>query len=268
MAPGSAAPSFNPQHLQRLLHTHWLGRIVIYEPVVGSTMDVARERIAGGTGAGTIVTTDEQTAGRGRLGRRWLAPPGVNLALSIILYPSPLQLKGLAMLAPLAVAEGVEAETGIRCDVKWPNDVQVAGRKLSGILLESEWSGAQPRFAIVGVGINVNFDTAVEPEIAAIATSILRETGRMWAREAILAAVLNAFERLYAAEPGVVWQRWRSRLVTLGRAVRISVQGHSEDGLAEDVDPEGSLLLRRADGSLLLLPAGEVSLRSSAADQS
>jgi BirA family biotin operon repressor/biotin-[acetyl-CoA-carboxylase] ligase len=254
--------AFSVERVQALLRTAWLGRGFVYEPVVGSTMDLARRLASDGATRGTVIAADEQTAGRGRLGRRWLAPPGVNLAFSIVLYPSLAQLRRLATIAPLAVADGVRQACGLVCSIKWPNDVQIGGRKLAGVLLESELSGETPRFALIGIGLNVNFDVAAEPEIAGLATSLLCETGRKWEREAVLAACLNAFEQLHDGPAEAAFERWRGSLNTLGQRVRVSFQGRTEEGIAEDVDADGSLILRRADGTRLVLPAGEVSLRT------
>jgi BirA family biotin operon repressor/biotin-[acetyl-CoA-carboxylase] ligase len=243
------------------LQTRWLGRPLIYEPVVGSTMDVARTLAREGAAHGTIVLAEEQLLGRGRLGRRWFSPSGVNLYLSILLRPSLVELRTLAMLAPLAIAEGAGAEAGVDCAIKWPNDVQARGRKLAGVLLESELSGDRPLFAIAGLGINVNYDVAGEPEIAEIATSLLRETGTLREREAVLAACLAAFERGYEQAPATVYARWHARLNTLGRRIRVTYAGQSLEGLAEDVAPDGSLILLQDGGVRVELPAGEVSLR-------
>ncbi|MBI2760270.1 MAG: biotin--[acetyl-CoA-carboxylase] ligase [Chloroflexi bacterium] len=252
----------DPTHLQRLLTTARIGSALVYLPSTGSTMDDVRGRAAEGAAEGLVVVADEQTAGRGRLGRVWVAPPGVNLSLSILLRPSRERIKRLGMVAPLAVADAVAAVSGLAVQFKWPNDVRIGGRKVCGVLIESEFAGDQPSFAIVGIGLNVNLDTAVIPEIADIATSIAREHGAPVSREQTLVALLNAFERWYdEPEPAVVRSAWRERLETLGQEVEVTFAGQSERGVAEDVDAEGSLLLRRRDGSRVVLPAGEVTLR-------
>jgi BirA family biotin operon repressor/biotin-[acetyl-CoA-carboxylase] ligase len=252
---------FSIVRFQEQLHTRWLGRPLIYEPVVGSTMDVARTLARDGAAHGAVVLAEEQQAGRGRLGRRWLSPAGVNLYLSILLRPDLQELRALAMVAPLAIAEGIGAAAGVECAIKWPNDVQVGGRKLAGVLLESELSGGRPLFAIAGLGINVNYDVTAEPEIAALATSLLCATGVPHDREAVLAACLGAFERAYEEPPQAVHAHWRARLNTLGQRVRVTYGGQLVEGLAEDVASDGSLLLRRDDSRIVTLPAGEVTLR-------
>ncbi len=227
-----------------------------------STMDEVRARAETGAGEGLVVVADEQTAGRGRLGRAWVAPAGVNLYLSILVRPPLAAMKRLGMIAPLAVADAVAAVGGPEVSFKWPNDVRVGERKLCGVLIEGEFAGERPAFAIVGIGLNVNLDPTRYPEIAGLATSIARETGGPVSREEALAALLNAFERRYDTEDGEGLRRaWRARLDTLGREVDVTFAGRTEHGIAEDVDAEGALVLRRADGATVTLPAGEVTLR-------
>ena len=252
---------FDVPRFRALLQTTWLGEPTVYHRAVSSTMDIARAIAVEGAAAGTIVIADQQLAGRGRFGRRWLGPASANLTFSLVLRPSLEQLRRLPLVAPLAIAEGVQQTTGLRCSIKWPNDVEAGGCKLAGVLLESELKGETPLYVICGAGINVNFDPAFEPEIAYTATSLLRETGRTHERELLLAACLAAFERLYAEPAARLRERWRARLNTLGRPVRVSFQGQVEEGIAEDVAGDGSLILRRFDGTNITLPAGEVSLR-------
>jgi len=225
-------------------------------------MEVARSLAVHGAPSGAVVLAEEQEQGRGRLSRRWFSPPGVNLYLSIVLRPTLERLPVLAMIAPLAVVDGVRTACGLECTLKWPNDVQVKGRKLAGVLVESELIGGQPELAIAGVGINVNYDSSGEPEIAEIATSTMRETGAEQERELLLARFLEAFERWYEAPVDEIRSLWRARLTTLGQTVRVVLGQQVEEGLAEDVTGDGSLILRRTDGSCITLPAGEVTLRA------
>jgi BirA family transcriptional regulator, biotin operon repressor / biotin---[acetyl-CoA-carboxylase] ligase len=249
-------------HVRTLLTTSRIGATLVDLPTTGSTMDDVRARATVGASEGLVVSADEQTAGRGRFGRAWVAPAGVNLSLSILLRPSREQVKVLGMVAPLAVADAVAAVSGLAVQFKWPNDVRIGGRKLCGVLIESEFAGDRPVFAIAGIGLNVNLDTAGVPEIAEIATSIAREYGMPVSREQTLAALLSAFERWYdEPDPAMVWSAWRGRLETLGQEVEVTFSGKSERGVAEDVDAEGSLVLRRRDGARVILPAGEVTLR-------
>jgi BirA family biotin operon repressor/biotin-[acetyl-CoA-carboxylase] ligase len=246
------------------LETQFIGRRVVYLTSTGSTQDVARGEAESDAPAGSVVLAEEQTAGRGRFGRRWVSPSGKNLYFTLIMRPPLERLRSLSIIAPLAVAMAVEESTGISARIKWPNDVLVNDRKLSGILIESELSGQSVKYALVGMGVNVNFDVEEAAEVAGIATSVKRELGHETSREELFAALLNQFEVLYemAARGPEVLQEWRGRLETLGRQIKITFGGHVEDGVAEDVDGDGNLILLRADGSRVAIEAGEVTLRS------
>lgn len=254
-------PALDLARVSTALPTGWA---IDYYASVGSTMDVARAAAAAGANEGLVVLAEEQTAGRGRLGRAWTSTAGLNLAFTIVLRPNLALVRRLAMLVPLAIAEGIEAATGLRPALKWPNDVQFAGRKLCGVLLDVETRGDQPLFALAGIGINVNFDPSVEPELRDIATSLSAAAGdRPHDRDAVLIAVLAALaDRLQRCRAGEdVRHAWRARLATLGQPIAVRAGAIVHEGVAEDVDEDGSLLLRRADGALLTLPAGEVTTR-------
>lgn len=238
------------------------GHELIWLPSTGSTMDDVRARATAGAAEGLVIAADEQTKGRGRLGRAWLAPPAVNLSLSILVRPTMPVMKRLGIITPLAVADAVAQVAGIDVRFKWPNDIQVAGRKLCGVLIEGEFRGEQPAYAIVGIGLNVNLDVAAIAELAGIATSLKQETGRSIEREAVLTALLAAFQQRYdCPDAALLLDAWRERLDTLGKEVAVTFAERSVHGIAENVTGDGSLLLRRPDGSLLTLPAGEVTLR-------
>jgi BirA family biotin operon repressor/biotin-[acetyl-CoA-carboxylase] ligase len=225
-----------------------------------------------GAAEGTLALADEQTAGRGRLGRSWITPPAANLAATLVLRPAASVLRNIAMMAPLAICDAVGDVAGIRADIKWPNDVQIGGKKLAGVLIEIV--GVQPpasvrdtagrSAALVGTGINVNFDPREHAEIRDLATSLRAELGHDVEREALLASYLAHFERVYGeAKAGVSPRdRWRERLVTLGKSVVAGWEGGAAEGIAEDVDADGALLIRTRDGALTRVEAGDVTLRA------
>lgn len=248
--------------VERRLTSRYVGRNVVYVTRTTSTQDVARGQAELGAPDGTAVLAEEQSGGRGRMGRSWVSPPGANLYVTLIMRPPASRLRVLSIAAPLAIADALE-DGGLDCALKWPNDVLVGGRKIAGILIETELLGDAVRYALVGMGVNVNFDVGAVPEIADIATSVRSELGRDGSREDILAALLNAFETRYEAglEGDATFRAWRSRLDTLGRRVRATLGDSAENGTAEDVDAEGNLLLRRDDGSLAVIEAGDVTLR-------
>ena len=245
------------------LKTRLMGRKVLYYPSLPSTMKVGREAAQQGAVEGTLVLAGQQTSGKGRLGRSWVSPPG-NLSLSLVLRPTLRQLPRLTILAALAVAHAIERVTGLEPRLKWPNDVLLRGKKVCGILVESQTSGHSVAYAVVGVGLNVNLDPSAYPDIAEIATSLRAEAGRDVSPSQVLEAFLEETERLYLAlqrgEP--IHEEWRRRLETLGKEVRVTWGDEVEEGLAEGVDDDGNLLLRRPDGKLAVIAAGDVTLRS------
>lgn len=255
--------SFDLARFNEILRTRYIGQNLIFEESVGSTMDLARDAALHGAAEGTVALADEQTAGRGRLGRSWITPPATNLASTIILRPPPAVVRDIAMIAPLAICHAVEEVAGIRPDIKWPNDVMVRGRKLAGVLIETDLTDEQAPLVLVGAGINVNFDPSAYEEIRDIATSLRRELGRDTDRESLFAAYLLAFERLYdAAKAGESPRgRWRERLITLGHDVRAVTPSGIVEGTAEDVDDDGALIIRAPDGNLATVEAGDVTLR-------
>ncbi len=244
--------------------TFW--RKVAYLPTTGSTNDVAKDLAARGAAEGTVVVADQQTAGRGRLGRRWLAPPATCLLCSLLFRPvlSLAQANRLTMLSSLAAADAVREVAGLRVSLKWPNDLIVppTWKKLSGVLTETGMVGAQLDFVVVGIGVNVNVPPEALPDLDPNATSILAETGRVVDRLTLLTAFLAEVERRYealraGANPR---QEWAGRLATLGRSVKATTSDGVFTGVAESVDEDGALLLRAPGGALRRLVAGDVTL--------
>ena len=255
---------FDLDHLQSLLRTDFIGRTVYYDETTTSTMERAKREAEAGAPEGAVAIAEEQTKGRGRMGRSWISPPGVNLYFTIMLRPALEQLRPLPVIAPLAVCEAIEETTALLPRIKWPNDVLIDGSKVAGVLAESEVTGEDVRFVLVGTGINVNLDAAAYPEIREIATSLRAELGRDVSREEVLAATLTHFERLYQAlrRGEVVSMPWKQRLDTLGKQVRVeTAAGGVHEGVAVEADSDGSLIVRRDDGSHVRVDAGEVTLR-------
>jgi BirA family biotin operon repressor/biotin-[acetyl-CoA-carboxylase] ligase len=225
-------------------------------------MNVARQEARRGGAEGTVIIAGEQTGGRGRRQRQWLSPGG-NIALTVVLYPDISSLPYLIMLASLAVVRGIEAVTGLKGQIKWPNDVLINGKKVSGILTESLISGDRVAYAIIGIGINVGLRVADFPEISATATSLNDESGSSVSREEVVRRLLVELERLYFTLPDgeAVYRWWRDSLVTLGKRVRVEADGGILEGIAASVDSSGALWLRRDDGSSTRIVAGDVTLR-------
>lgn len=254
--------NLSPASISGDLGTHFVGQRVIYYPSLTSTMEAAKQEALLGAAEGTVVIADQQTAGRGRIKRVWLSPRG-SLALSVILYPSVANLPSLIMLASLAVVHSIGAVTGLKSQIKWPNDVLIDGGKVSGILIESSLRASTVDYAIIGIGMNVNLRLEDFPEIQSIATSLSAETGRAVSRLEVIRRLLVEIERLYLAlQAGEsIYEEWRDSLVTLGRRVRATTGKTVYQGIAESVARDGSLLLRHSDGSLTRIVAGDVTLR-------
>jgi len=257
------------ERIMAALTTRLFGRNLVFLERTGSTNDVARDLAAQGAAEGTVVVTDEQTAGRGRMGRRWLAPPSTCVLCSILFRPDlPLpQVPRLTMLCSLAAADALWEVAGLRAELKWPNDLVSTARprcwhKLAGILTETGMERERVSFAVVGVGINVNVEAGVLSALAADATSVLAETGQAVDRAELLAALLDGvearYERLRAGEGPHA--EWSARLATLGRSVKVVTSTGVVAGTAEAVDEDGALLLRTADGALHRFLAGDVTL--------
>lgn len=233
-----------------------------------STMDAARRLAERGAPEGAVVLAGRQTQGRGRFNREWVSPPGQNLTFSILLRPTLERMRYLNMAASVAIVDAIHATTALAATVKWPNDVRVNGKKIAGILIEAR-AGKDDGYAILGVGLNVNHDPTPLLTPSAEATSLAAATGRPVDRLPVLQAFLRALDALYAtdADDERLFERWRGSLDTLGQRVRVAWGGDGAtvaEGVAFDVTPDSDLVLRRDDGSLVTLNAGEVTVLSTA----
>ena len=229
---------------------------VLWYTEVGSTNDIAGTFGDRDADEGLVIIADRQTAGRGRLGRNWSSPAGAGIYASIVLRPSSRAARLLTIAAGVAVAEGIGSATGLVTHVKWPNDVHVNGRKLSGILAE----GAV-RHVVLGIGINVQ-PAAYPPDVAARATSIETELGRPVDRGLVLAECLAAlfarYRQLHSDDDRIVVNAWRARAAPmLGRRVEWETAGERCSGVAEDIDDDGALIVR-AEAGTLKIRSGEV----------
>ena len=247
------------------LQTRTVGRHLVYRDEIESTNTLAKELAESGVDQGTAVLARRQTAGRGRRGRTWLNLPGDHVFLSVVLRPAIRAERAfeLTMVAAVALAEALES-CGVPPEIKWPNDIEVNGRKLAGILSESalDDSGGL-RYAVIGVGVNV--DTAADEfpdELRGRATSVRVVTGRKGLTASIVAAFLDRLEEWLVLHESLgfqsVLETWRSQSTTLNAEVRALVDGQVVQGIAEDVDESGALLVKDADGKTHRIVAGEV----------
>jgi|GEM_PF-274781 len=252
----------SPPSIVKSLRAHFIGQNILYYPSISSTMSVAKEVAKAGAAEGTIVIAEEQTAGRGRLGRRWLSPKGSSILLSIILRPDIERLAQLGMVASVAVVRSIEKTSNLKPAIKWPNDILIDSKKVSGILIENLVEGGKVNVTIVGIGMNVKLDPSLFPDISSQATSLHIESARKISRREILLQLLEEFEQLYQELPQgePIYEAWLGYMETLGKFIRVKWGDNIEQGYVESINPDGSLTLRRSDGSLLTLVAGEVTL--------
>ena len=234
-------------------------RAIHYYPQTGSTNDHAMAWLEEGAPAGgSIVITDEQSYGRGRLGRSWYAPVGTALTFSYILRPPANMLTYVGMMGALVVCELAET-LGVKAGIKWPNDVQIDGRKLCGVLPEACWRGAELRGAVLGIGINVRVDFS-DTEFADTAISFETAAGSVDRLELLehLLERLDYWSLRLNSE--ALFKGWRSRLAMLGRRVSIQRVDGLVEGTAEAVDRYGALLIRSGSGKLHRMIAGDIAL--------
>ena len=225
-------------------------------PTTTSTMDVAAALAADGARHGTVVVADEQTSGRGRRGAAWASPPGAGLYLSFVARPSSTNLSLLTLAAGVGVREGIQAATGLGPDLKWPNDLIVGRRKLAGILAEGIAIGAPGQSVIIGAGINV-MRAAYPPDVAARATSLEDELGRVFDRHELLASVLTSLAHRLGqldGNAGDILQAWRAMSPN---AVGTRVEWDGRSGVTAGIDDTGALLIRTAS-SVERVIAGEL----------
>jgi BirA family biotin operon repressor/biotin-[acetyl-CoA-carboxylase] ligase len=249
--------------LRPLLSTHDLGQTLHCLDVVVSTSDVARELAEEGAAHGELVVAERQTGGRGRRGRTWASPPGLNLYFSAVLRPDlpPQRASEITLAASVALCHAVR-QAGVPARIKWPNDLVVGGRKLAGILTELAADPDRVEWVVLGVGVNLNALPADFPEeVRAGATSLAMERGQPVPRALFAAAALALLEewldRLEGEGFAPVREEWRALSDTLGREVRVAVDGREVEGVAEDVDETGALLVR-SGGALVRVLSGDV----------
>jgi BirA family biotin operon repressor/biotin-[acetyl-CoA-carboxylase] ligase len=248
------------------LSTRTFGRKLQVLSAVPSTQDVARDLAEAGAPEGTLVLAEQQTQGRGRLGRAWVSPPGKGVWMSLLLRPRvPLPLAPqLTLLAAVALCRGIRKVAPLPIGIKWPNDLLVDGRKISGILLESAAEDERLKYVIVGMGISVNLEAEdFPPEVLKKAISLRMALSRPLDRAEVVASVLAEFESLYELYGeqgfGPIRALWEARSVTLSQPVRLQAPEGTVEGTAEELDELGGLRVRQADGTVRTVYTGEFS---------
>ena len=241
-------------------------KLFIYDEV-GSTNDVLRELIGDGLAAdGVVVVSDSQTMGRGRLGRKWLSPGGMNLYLSALFCPeiSPRRSSVFTFLASCALIE-VFSGYGVEAAIKWPNDILVGGKKISGVLTELGTSDGAVDYLLIGVGVNLNlpaeFIRCEMEDISEKTTSLSVLLGGEISRERFCAELINALDRFYGEfrrrGTGAIVDMWIEVWGFLGKEISVDVSGDVVSGVVERVDANGFLYLRTDEGELRKIITGD-----------
>jgi BirA family biotin operon repressor/biotin-[acetyl-CoA-carboxylase] ligase len=236
---------------------------------VDSTNNYAKKLAMEGGLDSTPIVANEQTGGRGRLGRSFQSPKDAGVYLTLLYRPKipPMEAVNLTAYVAVAICQGIEAACGVRPGIKWTNDIVLGGKKLAGILTEMSVEGESGalQYLITGIGVNVCQQREDFPEeIRDIATSLELELGHPVSRGKLAAELINALEEMYAqwqTGSGDYWQRYRENCLTLGQEVRILRPGREQQAVAEDIDENFGLVVRYPDGRRETITSGEVSVR-------
>ena len=257
-----------PSEVQDGLQTEIIGKNISYHITIDSTNRIAKELANGGAANGTIVIAEEQTGGKGRLGRSFFSPKYKSILMSIILKPKflPHDAPKCTLMTAVAVARAM-IRFDLKPAIKWPNDLLYNGRKIVGILTEISAEMSRINYIVIGIGINVNINREEFPEdIKDIAASLSEIKGETVSRTDFLKAMLEEFDKLYieATQNGFenILQLWRKYNITLGKKIKVIPAGSDEEfsAIAEDIDSEGALIVKTERG-LERVYAGDVSIR-------
>jgi BirA family transcriptional regulator, biotin operon repressor / biotin---[acetyl-CoA-carboxylase] ligase len=250
------------------LTTRSLGRTIKYFESLDSTQNVAHQLVNEGAAEGTLVLAERQTAGRGRMGRKWHSPKGKGIWFSLVLRPSiPLQFTPqLTLLVAVALCRAIRSETELPVGIKWPNDLLINGKKICGILLESSAEDERLKHVIAGVGISANlFPDDFPEELRGVATSLSIEAGKPIDRVQLLCRFLSELEQLYdlylAEGFTPIKLLWEALNVSLHRPLRSMTPQGLIEGYAESMDDSGALVVRLDDGNVTKIYSGDVEFR-------
>lgn len=252
-----------PQEIRKDLETEFLGKNIHFCKEVDSTNNMAKKLANEGAEDGTVVIADQQFRGRGRRGKKWISPAG-GLWMTIILRPNvePAKVPQLTLVTGVAVAETLAEEYNLDIGIKWPNDILIGDKKVSGILTELKTVNGKVDYAIVGIGIDMNLDiSSFPPELRGDATSIKTELDHEIERTELIQKLLVRFEALYnqfkEGNFREILTRWRKMSSTIGKYVKVYKKSRTVYGEAVGVNKDGKLILEEDDGSLRKIISGE-----------
>lgn len=255
------------QGIRQYLNDRWEGLDLELLPCAGSTNALLRERAVSGAPEGSVILTNQQTNGRGRLGREFYSPPDTGIYMSLLLRPQalePAQAVGITTMAAVAACRAIEEASGKEAQIKWVNDILLNGKKVCGILTEASVSLENGRldYAILGIGFNVYPPAAgFPPELADIADSILRNQ-RDDGKNRLAAAFLNHFLDIYRSDnPSEYAAAYREKSMVIGRSIQVISPAGVRNAFALDVDKDCRLIVRYEDGTVEQLSSAEISIR-------
>jgi BirA family biotin operon repressor/biotin-[acetyl-CoA-carboxylase] ligase len=253
--------------LARLGKGKIIGRDIRVFEQTTSTNDVIEKLARDGVREGVVVFAESQTHGRGRLGRKWLSPARKGLWFSILLRPNlrPQEATRLTVASAVALRRAIVAETKLRPEIKWPNDILLGGKKVCGILTEMSAEQDKVRYIILGIGLDVNLNANELPaDLKKIATSLKIETGETISRAALATTILSELDKVYAAigagKFSGIADEWEEHCATIGKNVTVQIGDRKIRGSAESLDDTGALLLRTEHGRLEPIFGGDVTV--------
>ncbi len=266
----SSPDLISSEEITPLLETKVFGKNIIHYDSIHSTNSQAKLLCDEGLQEGSVILSEEQTSGRGRLGRNWSSPKGSSISMSIVLKPeiNPVHVSKVTQISAAALSLAFE-DMDVQCNIKWPNDIIINNKKVCGILTEMSSELNKINYVVMGIGINVNIDEAAFPDdIKDIATSLKIEYGKHFSRKQIIASFLKHFEKLYfefinTGSAEISFEICRKRSLLLGKDIYVIRGSERTPAKAVSIDENGELLVQYADGILSNLISGEVSVRKS-----
>lgn len=256
------------EEISPYLNTSYIGKQIVYFNSIDSTNNEAKKLASSGCSEGIVIISEEQTMGRGRLGRNWVSPKFKGIWMSIVLRPDidPMNVAKITQVGAAAVLKAIK-EQGINAYIKWPNDIVLNNKKVCGILTEMSGEINNVNYVVMGIGINVNIDKEDFPEeIEEIATSLKIEEGKSIERKALVASILNNLEELYKEfikneDIKTSIDICRENSILIGKSVRIINRNDEIQAQALDLSDDGKLIVKYQDGSIHEVISGEVSVR-------
>ncbi len=246
--------------------TSIVGRSYIYLPEVDSTNSEAKRRMRSGCRDGLVIVAENQTAGRGRMGRKWHSVPGKGLYFSVVLFPERLPINRASLLVPLtavAVCKAIINAIDLPVVLKWPNDLLYQGQKLGGILLEAGGEADSVKYAILGIGINANLvEEDIPPELSTIVTSISLAQGKPVGRRTLLQEILTSldayYNKFFQQGSEAFLDEYRDLCWTLGKPIKFLWQDQTWSGIAQGIESDGGLRVQLENEDILVLRSGDV----------